>query len=75
MRSHGSVEHYQPSIPFHMPNKQQQPSFAERCRQMSAAAEQLLEISAFVSDEAVRMAVAEKRFSERRGQKTERRAR
>src|SRR5947209_4078971 len=53
----GSVEHYQPSIPFPMPTKQ--PSFSERCRQMRAAAEQLLEISAFVNDEAVRMAVAQ----------------
>jgi hypothetical protein len=52
-----------------------QPSFGERCRQMRDAAEKLLEISAFVNDEAVRMAAAEKRFSERRGQKTERRAR
>ena len=56
-----------------MPTKQ--PSFSERCRQMRDAAEQLLEISAFVSDEAVRMAAAEKRFSERHGEKGQRRAR
>jgi hypothetical protein len=69
----GSVELYQPSLPYRMPNKQ--PSFSERCRQMRDAAEQLLEISAFVNDEAVRMAAAQERFSERRGPKTERRAR
>ncbi len=56
-----------------MPNKQ--PSFAERCRQMQDAAEQLLEISAFVNDEAVRMAAAKERFAERRGQNDKRRAR
>jgi len=52
-----------------------QPTFAERCRQMRDAAAQLLEISAFVNDEAVRMAAAEKRFSERRGDQAKRRAR
>jgi hypothetical protein len=57
-----------------MPSNKQ-PTFAERCRAMHDAAEQLLEISAFVNDEAVRMAAAQERFSERRGQKTERRAR
>ena len=56
-----------------MPTKQ--PSFAERCRAMHDAAEQLLEISAFVNDEAIRMTAAQERFSERRGQKAERRAR
>ena len=56
-----------------MPNKQ--PSFTERCRSMHDAAEQLLEISAFVNDEAIRMAAAEQRFSERRGQNDKRRAR
>jgi hypothetical protein len=55
-----------------MPNKQ--PSFSERCRQMRDAAADLLQISAFINDEAVRMAAAEKRFSERRGDKRERRA-
>jgi hypothetical protein len=52
-----------------------QPTFAERCRQMRDAAKQLLEISAFVNDEAVRMAAAQERFSARRGDKRERRAR
>lgn len=59
-------------IPYLMPK---QPSFSDRCRQMRDAAEQLLEISAFVNDEAVRMSAAEKRFSERRSDKRERRAR
>jgi len=72
MRSRRLVELYQPLVPYPMPK---QPTFTERCRQMRDAAEQLLEISAFVNDEAVRMAAAQERFSERRGQKTERRAR
>jgi hypothetical protein len=42
---------------------------------MRDAAEQLLEIAAFVTDEAVRMDAAAKRFSERRGQNDKRRAR
>jgi hypothetical protein len=73
MRSRRPVEHYQHSLPYPMPTKQ--PSFAERCRQMQAAAEQLLEISAFVNDEAIRMAAAKERFAERRGQNDKRRAR
>lgn len=52
-----------------------QPSFNDRCRQMQDAAEQLLQISAIVNDEAIRMAAAKERFQERRGQNTERRAR
>jgi hypothetical protein len=56
-----------------MPNKQ--PSFGERVGQMHDAAEQLKAIAEFVASEAIRMAAAEKRFSERRGPKTERRAR
>jgi hypothetical protein len=40
-----------------MPTKE--PSFSERCRQMREAAAQLLEISAIVNDEAIRMAAAE----------------
>ena len=56
-----------------MPTKE--PNFSERCRQMREAAADLLQISAIVNDEAIRMAAAEKRFSERRGEKRERRAR
>jgi hypothetical protein len=57
-----------------MPNKQQ-PSFAERCRAMHDAAEQLKEIAEMVALEAISMSAAAKRFSERRGEKRERRAR
>jgi hypothetical protein len=56
-----------------MPSKQ--PSFAERCRDMHDAAEQLKEIAEIVALEAIRMAAAQERFSERRGQKSERRTR
>jgi len=48
-----------------MPNKQ--PSFAERCRDMHDAAEQLKAIAEMVALEAILMAAAQKRFSERRG--------
>jgi hypothetical protein len=44
-----------------------QPSFAERCRDMHDAAEQLKSIAEMVALEAIRMAAAERRFSERRG--------
>jgi hypothetical protein len=53
----------------------EQPSFAERCRQMRDAAEELKEIAEMVALEAIRTAAAEKRFSERRRDKRERRAR
>lgn len=43
-----------------------QPSFAERCAQMRDAAEQLKTIAEIVALEAIRMAAAEKRFSDRR---------
>ena len=56
-----------------MPNKL--PSFAERCRAMHDAAKELKEIAEIVALEAIRMAAAEKRFSERRGEKRERQAR
>jgi hypothetical protein len=42
---------------------------------MRDAAANLLQISAFINDEAVRMTDAAKRFSERRGDQRERRAR
>ncbi len=42
---------------------------------MHDAAEELKEIAEMVALEAIRMAAAEKRFSERRSPKTERRAR
>jgi hypothetical protein len=42
------------------------PSFAERVAQMHDAAEQLETIAEIVALEAIRMAAAEKRFSERR---------
>jgi hypothetical protein len=42
------------------------PSFAERVAQMHDAAEQLKAIAEIVALEAIRMAAAEKRFSERR---------
>jgi hypothetical protein len=44
-----------------------QPSFKERVAQMHDAAEQLKTIAEIVALEAIRMAAAEKRFSERRG--------
>jgi hypothetical protein len=56
-----------------MPSKQ--PSFAERCRAMHDAAQDLKQIAVIVANEAISMAAAQERFSERRGQKTERRAR
>ena len=43
-----------------------QPSFAEQVAQMHDAAEQLKAIAEIVALEAIRMAAAEKRFSERR---------
>jgi len=46
-----------------------------RCELLHEAAEQLKIIAETVALEAIRMAAASKRFSERRGQKTERRAR
>ena len=55
--------------------EKQQPSFAERCAQMRDVAEQLKAITEIVALEAIHMAAAEKRFSERRGDKRERRAR
>ena len=56
-----------------MPNKQ--PTFYERVSQMYDAANQLNDIAELINREAMRMAAAEKRFTERRGPKTERRAR
>ena len=47
-----------------------QPTFAERCQSLREAAEHLREIAETVALEAIRMAAAEKRFSERRGQRT-----
>jgi hypothetical protein len=52
-----------------------QPSFAERRALMAKIAEDLLKRSDAVHDEAERMAAAEKRFTERRGGKAQRRAR
>jgi hypothetical protein len=59
-----------------------QPSFAERVQELKATAHQLTGISKelnflaeVVGREVIRMEAAEKRFSERRGQKRERRAR
>jgi hypothetical protein len=59
-----------------------QPSFGERVGEMRVAAEQLeviasqiVKISYAIREEAVRMAAAEKRFSERRGQNDKRRTR
>jgi len=45
----------------------QQPTFAERCRDLHDAAEQLKVLAEVVALEAIRMAAAEKRFSEHRG--------
>jgi hypothetical protein len=56
-----------------MPNKQ--PSFSERVSQMHDAAQELKVIAEFIASEAMRMATAQERFSEHRGQKPERRAR
>lgn len=46
-----------------------QPSFAERCRAMHDVAEQLKSAAEIVALEAIRMAAAERRFSERRSTK------
>jgi hypothetical protein len=56
-----------------MPSKQ--PTFAERCRALHDAAQDLKAIAELVALEAIRMAAAQERFAERRGQKRERRAR
>ena len=53
----------------------QQPSIKERVAQMFDAAEQLKSITEIVTAEAGHMAAAAKRFSERRDDKRERRAR
>jgi hypothetical protein len=52
-----------------------QPSFAERCRAMQDAAHDLKAIADIVALEAIRMESAAQRFSERRDDKRERRAR
>ena len=57
-----------------MPNKQQS-SFTGRVAQMREVAQQLDAITEIVTAEAMSMAAAEKRFSERRGGKEQRRAR
>jgi hypothetical protein len=56
-----------------MPIKQ--PSFAERCRAMHETAARLKELAEVVALEALRMDSAQKRFSERRSDKRQRRAR
>ncbi len=56
-----------------MPTKQ--PSFHERIEQLEDAAKALDDAAATIMAEVARMAAAEKRFSERRGDKRERRAR
>jgi hypothetical protein len=55
-----------------MPNTK--PSFAERCRAMREAADELKRLADVVALEAIHMDAAAKRFAER-GQKRERRAR
>ena len=50
-----------------MPNKP--PSFSERCALLNDAAHDLKAIADIVAEEALRMAAAEKRFSERRSEK------
>jgi hypothetical protein len=57
-----------------MPSNKQ-PSFAERCRAMQDAAHDLKAIAEIVGLEAIRMESAAQRFSERRADKRERRAR
>jgi hypothetical protein len=52
-----------------------QPSFAERRALMAKIAEDLIKISDAIHDESVRMADAERRFSDRRADRRERRAR
>jgi hypothetical protein len=52
-----------------------QPSFHERIEQLEDAPKSLDEVAATIMAEVVRMAAAEKRFSERRADKRERRAR
>jgi len=56
-----------------MPNKQ--PSFSDRIAELKRAVECLDEVANVIDAEVERMAAAEKRFSERRDPKTERRAR
>ncbi len=50
-----------------MPDRDKYPTFAERCRALREAGEQLKQLAEVVALEAIRMAAAEKRFSERRG--------
>jgi hypothetical protein len=57
-----------------MPSNKQ-PSFAERCRAMQDAAHDLKAIAEIIALEAIRMESAAQRFSERRANKRERRAR
>jgi hypothetical protein len=52
-----------------------QPSFSERVARMRDVAAQLETITEFVTAEAAHMAAAEKRFSERRTGRREKRAR
>ena len=52
-----------------------QPSFRERIELLERAASCLDDVAATIAAEVERMAAAEKRFSERRGQKPERRVR
>jgi hypothetical protein len=52
-----------------------QPSFAERCRAMQDAAHDLKAIAETVALEAIRMASAAQRFSERHDRNRERRPR
>ena len=67
------VELTSPLTSLPMTNDKQ--SFHERVAQMHDAAEQIKAIAEIVAEEAIRMAAAQKRFAERNGAKTERRAR
>ena len=69
----GSVETYQPLTLIPMPSKQ--PTFAQRIELLKLAVKALDDVANTIDAEVERMIVAEKRFSERKGQKRERRAR
>ena len=69
----GSVETYQHLIFTTMPSKQ--PSFAQRIELLKLAVKSLDDVASTIDAEVERMIAAEKRFSERKGQKRERRAR
>ena len=58
-----------------MPDSDKQPTFAERCRALREAGEQLKALAELVALKAIRMAAAQERFSERRAKNARRASR